>query len=217
MSSNIMSENDAIRFHLTYLSHQQDILYFSGFVAALRDARKFTKRNQDTGQKLVDDNCGNHGSWLGAIGYLALLDQIGKCFKPRYIASITDNPISKALKYFTALSNAEVDAIYALRNAFAHDYSLYNINNNRSSYTHNFTVIQSPTEPVVRFPQNVWDGNPSSRSNNNITVINLEALGDTVEQICSRLLQLVENSGLEVTLQNGSDELLERYSFYATG
>jgi len=217
MSSNIMPEQQAILAHLTNISQGQNINYFSGFVAALRDARKFTKRNQDNGQKLTDDSCGDHGSWLGAIGYLSLLDQIGKCFKPRAASTINnENSISKALKYFaTHIPDAEVDAIYALRNAFAHDYSLYNINANRPSYTHHFTVIQSPVHPLVRLPQIQWDGNIANRTQNNLTVINLEALGDTVEQICLSLLQLANNNDLEVTLAGGSDELIQRYSFYA--
>ncbi len=217
MSSNIMPEQQAILAHLTNLSQGQIITYFSGFVAALRDARKFTKRNQDNGQKLTDDSCGDHGSWLGTIGYLSLLDQIGKCFKPRATAMINgENSISKALKYFaTHIPDAEVDAIYALRNAFAHDYSLYNINANRPFYTHHFTVIQSPMHPLVRLPQTQWDGNIANKTQANLTVANLEALGDTVEQICSRLLQLANNNDLEVTLAGGSDELVQRYSFYA--
>lgn len=216
MSSNIMPEQQAILAHLTNLSQGQNITYFSGFVAALRDARKFTKRNPNDGQKLTDDSCGDHGSWLGAIGYLSLLDQIGKCFKPTGAAAINnENSISKALKYFTNIPHAEVDAIYALRNAFAHDYSLYNINNNKPSYTHHFTVIQSPVHPLVRLPQTQWDGNIANRTQANLTVVNLEALGDTVEHISSTLLQLANNNNVEVTLPGGSDELIQRYSFYA--
>ena len=125
MSSNIMPDEQAIILYLTNISQNQSITYFSGFVAALRDAGKFTARNQDTGMKIQDDSCGNHGSWLGAIGYLALLDQIGGCFKPRNVAQIQGNSINKSLRYFyNTLPLPHVDAIYALRNAFAHDYSL---------------------------------------------------------------------------------------------
>jgi hypothetical protein len=211
-----MSEQQAILAHLTNLSQNQNITYFSGFIAALRDARKFTKRNQNNAQKLTDDSCGDHGSWLGAIGYLSLLDQIGKCFKPVGTATINnENAISKALKYFTPIPHAQVDAIYALRNAFAHDYSLYNINPGRPSYTHNFTVVKSPDLPLVRLPQTRWDGNIANRSHDNLTVVNLEVLGDTVEQVCARLLQLANDGNLEVTLPGGSDELIQRYSFCA--
>ena len=212
-----MPENDAIKFHLSNISVQQNTMNFSGFVAALRDARKFTKRHQDTGVKLTDDTCGNHGSWLGAIGYLVLLDQIGKCFKPKNVAAIGDNSISKALKYFTTLPHDQIDALYALRNAFAHDYALYNINNARPTYTHHFTVVQSPTQAIVIPPQIPWDGIPANRTAANLTIVNLEALGDTTEIICGALLTHVNNNNLEVTLPGGSDELLQRYSFYAAG
>ena len=46
----------------------------SSFWAALRDARCATGRNVETGT-VVDE--AKTGSWLGAIGYLMLLDQIG--------------------------------------------------------------------------------------------------------------------------------------------
>ena len=217
MSSNIMPEQQTIIAHLTNFTPGHNITYFSGFVAALRDARKFTKRNQDNGQKRPDDTCGDHGSWLGAIGYLSLLDQIGKCFKPRAAAVINnENAISKSLRYFaTHIPIPEVDAIYALRNAFAHDYSLYNINPNRPSYTHHFTVIQSPVRPLVVLPQTQWDADINNRTQNNVTIVNLEALGDTAEQICATLVQLANNNDLQVMLAEGSDELILRYSFYA--
>jgi hypothetical protein len=217
MSSSIMPAQQAIQLHLTNLNQNQNITFFSGFVAALRDARKFTKRDQTTGQKLPNDGCGDHGSWLGSIGYLSLLDQIGKCFKPAAAAQIENgNPISKALRYFAAhIPNAEVDAIYALRNAFAHDYSLYNINPARPSYTHHFNVTQSPVLPLVRLPQVQWNGNMNNITHNSRTVVNLEALGDTVEAIYSQLLQMADNNTLAIILNGGSDELIRRYSFYS--
>jgi len=145
------------------------------------------------------------------------LDQIGKCFKPTAAAQIaTGNSINKALKYFANnLPNLEVDSIYALRNAFAHDYSLYNIHPTKPSYTHHFRVLKSPVHPLVRLPQVQWDGNIKNRIPNNMTVINLEALGDTVEGICAQLLQLADENTLEVILNGGSDELIQRYSFYS--
>ena len=90
-----------------------------------------------------------------------------------------------------------------------------NINSNNHSLTHNFTALQSPTLPVVQLPQYPWDGNLANRNATNITTINLEALGDIVEQICFKHLQLANARDLEVVLPGGSDELLQRYSFYA--
>jgi hypothetical protein len=216
MSSNIMPEQDAIISHLTNISTIQNMTYFSGFVAGLRDARKFTKRNQDTGQKLGQDPCGNHGSWLGAIGYLSLLDQIGKCFKPRASARINEGiSIKRALGYFSNLTAIEIDVVYALRNAFAHDYSLFNNPTNRPNLIHHFTVVQSPTEALITLPNSPWNGIPSDMSANNVTRMNLEALGDLVETICAQLMGLAQNDGLEILLAGGSDELIQRYSFFS--
>ena len=95
-----VTEQAAIASHLGKIQETEHYILFSCFMGALRDARKFTKRDKDTGQKLIEDDCGDHGSWLGAIGYLALLDQIGGCFKPKDTATIPGNCIVKALGYF---------------------------------------------------------------------------------------------------------------------
>jgi hypothetical protein len=214
MSSNLMPESEALKLHFSNLTETKDFTFFSGFTAALRDARKFTKRNQDNGTKLTGDAFGDHGSWLGTIGYLSLLDQVGKCFKPLNSNLLTLNAITKALKYFTALTDKEIDAIYALRCGFAHDFSLFNLNPNNPSLTHYFLVNQGIQTPVVTLPQILWDGNHSNKTPQNVTIINLEALGDLVENIVKKLKQMTNDNELEVTLQDGSDELIHRYSFY---
>jgi hypothetical protein len=219
MSNKYMTEDEAIKSHLSLFklnSTDPPILYFSGFTSALRDARKFTGRDQNSGEKLKEQNFGNLGSWLGAIGYMILLDQIGSCFKPKSSSIATGNTIRKALKYFTTLSEREINAVYSLRCAFAHDYSLYNIYYNKPSLTHHFEVCQSSDFPFVTLPQEQWDGNYENKNNRNKTIINLEALGDKVEQICTQLFELANKNELEVTLKDGSDELLQRYSFYAS-
>jgi hypothetical protein len=220
MSNKFMPEDIAIKSHLSIFkinSTDPPSLYFSGFTAALRDARKFTGRDQNNGKKLTEQNPGDLGSWLGAIGYMILLDQIGSCFKPKSSSIIEGNTIRKALKYFKNLPDPEIDAVYALRCAFAHDYSLYNIpNNGNTSLTHQFGVCKSSDAPFVTLPQKQWDGNYENKNESNKTTINLEALGDNVEQICAQLFDLANKNELEVTLKNGSDELLQRYSFIAS-
>jgi hypothetical protein len=70
------------------------------------------------------------GSWLGALGYMVMLDQIGECFRP---ANATPLPNAtpdfiKALTYFAEeIPDRERQALYALRCCFTHDYSLVNI------------------------------------------------------------------------------------------
>ena len=212
-----MQADKAIKMHLSLFTQaDKNMTLFSGFIAALRDARKFTARDQETGQKISGQSFGDLGSWLGAIGYIVLLDQIGSCFKPISAATVSENTITKALKYFSTLPEKEIDAIYALRCAFAHDYSLYNINRSKPSLTHHFKVHQSPTFPLVKLPQQQWDGDYTNMNDRNKTTINLEALGDLVETICAQLFALASQNDLEVTLIGGTDELLQRYSFYSS-
>jgi hypothetical protein len=214
MSTDLMSEIEALKLHFAGLTKTQEFTFFSGFSGALRDARKFTRRNQDNGVKLNGENLGDLGSWLGTIGYLALLDQIGKCFKPKSARHIAGNSITKALKYFTKLPDKDIDAIYALRCGFAHDFSLFNVNQKNPSLTHFFLVHKGVDGPLVQLPQVQWDGNHLNRTGKNMTIVNLELLGDMVEEIVKNLTQIADSGGLEVTLPGGSDELIRRYSFY---
>lgn len=184
-------------------------------MGALRDARKFTKRDQDTGQKLSVDSCGNHGSWLGSIGYLALLDQIGGCFKPKGASNISGNCIIKALRYFSNIDQKEADAIYALRCSLAHDFGLFNHNTKKPNLTHLFTLHQGPSGSVVTLPKIQWDGDYQNITPDNSTCINLEALGDLVEAIYLELLRLASNQELEIVLAGGAVELLTKYSIIA--
>ncbi len=212
MSSRFMPTKNAICMHLSDRPPSQGMRIFSGFSKALKEAREASGRKPETGEKILGVS---HGSWLAAIGYMSLVDQIGTCFKPKASALENGNSIRCALKYFTSLSDDEIDALYALRCAFAHDYSLYNINKSRPNLTHCFKVNANANDPLVRLPPMPWDGDYQNKSKNNHTQINLQAFGDLVESICTKLFNLANNDDLEVTLPNGSDELLQRYAFYS--
>ncbi len=82
--------------------------------------------------------------------------------------------------------------------------------------THHFEVCQSSSVPFVTLPKEQWDGNYENKNGRNKTKINLEALGDMVEQICFQLNELANKNEIEVTLIVGWDELLQRYSFVAS-
>ncbi len=214
MSEKLMSAKKAIDLHLQPLREENGKWKFSAFTAALRDAREMTGRSPDTGEKFDR----NHGSWLGTMGYLALLDQIGKCFKPIEKASITEvRPIVKALTYFTDLNIQEIDSIYALRCSFAHDFSLFNIptNPNAHSLFHYFLVTQGIKGRLILLPTQRWDGNHENKTQNNQTCINLELLGDLVESVCVKIQELANSDELEIILPEGSDELIYRYSFWS--
>lgn len=95
----------------------------SPYMAALIDSRKLTARNIRTGKKLNRE----HGCWLGALGYMALVDHIGGMIKLKN-ENARENYFMSALKYFTKLNDKEIKALYALRCSFAHNYHLYNNN-----------------------------------------------------------------------------------------
>jgi hypothetical protein len=109
---------------------------FTAFTAVLRDARGITKRDPDTGRLDPEVKHGHLGSWLGALGYMVLLDQIGRCFKPKRDAPEQGPPMVKALKHFSGLTDEKTCAIFALRCAFAHDYGLW-----IGTRTQNFNII----------------------------------------------------------------------------
>jgi len=210
-----MTDKESIKLHLTnsYIE-SKDVTHFSGFCGALKDARKMTGRNIETGEKDNSNSFGHLGSWLGTIGYLSLLDQIGGCFKRVNgpIIQANKSGIIKALKNFSSLSDDEIDAIYALRNSFAHDYSLQNIGS-RTGLIHHFLVDNSSTNPAIILPQQNWDGLIANKTYKNTTYINLQKLGDLVEELIMNLNQLVDNSEVEIILAGGKNELIARYSF----
>jgi hypothetical protein len=210
MTENHMSIIQAIEFHLTNRPPAEGIHIFSGFVAALRDARAATGRDE-FGRKVDHTRV---GCWLGAIGYMALLDQIGTCFKPKKNSYESGTSVHKALKYFSNLSDDKIEALYALRCCFAHDFSLHNINRKKPSRTHRFRVGVGASEDIVSLPSVRWDENYESVNLDDFTTINLEALGDLVESICQQLFTLANSGELEIVLPGGSDELLHRYSIY---
>lgn len=206
---------NAIKIHLTLKSHHQTdgLVYESCLTSALRETRLMSGRNSETGLPDSENKFGYLGHWLGAMGYITILDQIGKCYRPFSKSKISGKPpIEIALHYFSELNDKEIAAIYALRNAFFHDFSLYN-HNSKDDYQHTFTVHKHPSSSVVVLPEHKWNGNLQSRSKLNTTFINLKTLGDLVENIYSKLLQLESEGNLILELQGGNEELLAKYIY----
>jgi hypothetical protein len=147
---------------------------------------------------------------------MTLLDQIGNCLKP------ADKPQSKyktglkrALDYFSDLPETEINALYALRCSFAHDYSLINIDNHydeknkhKDKLSHRFHVGISGK--IVSLPHQKWDRDFKNRSN--VTYVNLAAFGDLVEQICHKIKKKYQEGKLELSLP--IQEFMEKYFFH---
>lgn len=210
---NNISEQQAIDAHLSdrqpiQLPDGVRIQVTSGFWACLSDARTGTGR--DAEGRIVDGR--RSTSWLGNVGYLVLLDQIGSCFKGRTQAVVQGNAIEKALSYFTGLDQAHKRAIYALRCALAHDYSLINKNPNQADLQHHFTLTGGSGRLVV-FPTQAWDGDIHNQTQHNQTVVDVVEIGNLVEGIYRELVRLAANNELEIVLSGGKDELLMRYTF----
>ncbi|MBL7761552.1 MAG: hypothetical protein JNK08_12715 [Sediminibacterium sp.] len=217
-----MNIQNAIKTHLCLNSERDENgrIYESSLVHALRNIRLITGRNEETG---VAEPNGYLGNWIGAIGYLTLLDQIGKCFRPKseLHQEYQNNtpPIKKALMNFNLnnLTNDEINAIYALRNGFHHDFSLLNIelkkNTTQIKNAHHFAVEVGSTNPVVKLPKIPWDGEIANRTKENVTYVNLQALGDMVENIYKLLLELESKNELLLELLGGESELRARYIF----
>ncbi len=207
---------DPISIHLILKEHKQEDgkILESCLTHALWEARHITGRDQATGVILEPLPEGSYpGRWSGTMIYFSILDQIGECYQPTGAVPNSTNSIQKALELFTSLPPLERDAIYALRNAFFHDFSLYNRNNKYPNLQHVFNVDNHPTNPPVLLPATKWEGAMSNNNPENITYINLRALGDLVENIYLKLLYLHEKGQLELILPGGQSELLGRYIF----
>jgi hypothetical protein len=199
-----MVPREALKMYLFGHPSSKAIKVTSCFKAAARDARKATRRQKNGNKK----SGVNHGRWLGAIGYMSLLDQIGGCIKPTGKKTKYTNEIKKALDYFdSGLNDDEINALYALRCSFTHNYSLINIDSNfkginksKDKLTHCFHVGVGNTGKVVELPLEKWDRDFSNISSNNITYIDLEAFGDLVEEICQKVIEKYRENKLELSL-----------------
>jgi hypothetical protein len=214
-SLNQLTEKQAIDAHLNdrppiSLANGIKAKITSGFWACLCDARRFTGR--DSTGAIVDFD--KSQSWLGNIGYLILLDQIGSCFKDKNKSLVCGSSIQKALTYFSDLTKPEIDTIYALRCALAHDYSLINIPKKRNQLTlqHQF-ILRARTGKLVTLPDQRWDGNIQNTTLANLTFVDVGELGNLVEGVYSKLLSLAANNSLEIVLSGGKNELINRYTF----
>jgi len=183
----------------------------SALIRALNNARRETGRDKN-GLKILGQD---HGSWLGAIGYMVILDQIGNCFRPRSRPTFHNfNSIQKALRYFTHLGVRRINGMYALRCALAHDYSLCNYHKDQS-LQHRFVVTQGEKPPLVKLPRIPWDGDIFKNERRNVTVVNLEKIGDLVEAVYKRLIELYKRKNLEISLKGGPNELIQRYQIWS--
>jgi hypothetical protein len=189
------------------------LLHRSSFHALLTEARWATGRDEQTGA-LIAHKQGRR--LIGTTAYLMLLDQIGSSFeplKPRKL-SVGVNSFLRALAHFSAIQDErERKALYALRNAFAHDYSLFNRNKNDLELQHAFHLSVNSYDPAVRLPSCPWDGHyppfPEAIPHRQITEVNLQAVGDVVEGVVTEVRDL--HAGGQLNLRPSLPEFEMRY------
>lgn len=189
--------------------------WFSTFSAVVRDARQMTGRNLTTG--IVEDES-QAGSWLGALGYLVMLDQVGQCFRPTPLPREAPHPanVAKALTYFAPkLGDDEILALYALRCAFVHDYGLSSWSNipHAAGLTHRFQLTADAKSPLIGLPPTPWNGDLTVASlRRSQTVVNLRALGDLAESIVANVQARQRAGLLDIELPSGINELFARFA-----
>ncbi len=218
-------EREAIRQHLGDVQEHENKFMISGFRQALNEARTATGRNEKG--EILEEHC--RTPWLSALCYMALLDQIGSCFKrkgvpdtfPRERNNGRTPDFKKTLYRFGVFEETnddekkeKIDALYALRCSFAHDFALANRYGN--TYNYWFGVSYSSEGPMIKLPEVPCDGRFENKSRNNTTYVNLQLFGDFVENICAQLFELAERDGLEILLDDGADELIGRYWYGVT-
>ena len=208
-----LTNKEIISCHLDLLhDYDKNTTVFSSLTAALRDARQNTGRDIDTGQSSNSAEEHKLANWSGAICYLIILDQVGKCYKPRTDPRYSDlNSIQRSLKYYTNLSDPEIGVIYALRNAFAHDYSISNINEKNPLLQHHFTLLGHRDSEFIKLPKNNWKGYQDKKTLDNMTYISLPSLGYLIEEVYKEILRINRTEGLEVILKGGTKEIQTRY------
>jgi len=203
------AEDAALTTHLYMAGAVNGVQYKSSFMGALRDARAVGERDVETGAVLAG---AESGSWLAAVGYLVLLDQVGTCFT--LAGYVPGGPsFVDALRCFSPLADEpSIQALYAVRNALAHDYALFNRNLGNPLRNHAFNYTADPAAPLIQLPAQPWTGQYVNIPQAQTTIVNVRKVGDLVEEVVARLRQEHQNGQLEIRLP--LPEFQVRYGMY---
>jgi hypothetical protein len=183
----------------------------SSFWAALLDAREATGRDLDNGA--VVDGQDRSKYWLGAIGYLCFIDEVGSAVCPAGRRPPREqNGVLAALGAWTDLPEREREAIWALRCALAHDYSLVNTNPRRggAQLDHRFQLHDQPG-PLVVLPARRWCGSFDHLFADEDTVVSLREVGTLAEHVAAAVIDAHSEGQLRIRLEGGAPEMRARY------
>ena len=183
----------------------------SSLVAVLRDARAATGRSEETGV-LQPGQEARAGNWLGTLGYMVMIEHIGKIFRPHAAAQEQRNFRGALANFAPHLKAEERNALYALRCCFAHDYSLVNHPDGRRELRHRFDLYADEQTPLVDLPPEPWNG--FLRSPQPRTKVNLRKFGDLAEEVFSVVVQKAQRGELELIPSGGVNDLRLRYTLF---
>jgi hypothetical protein len=189
----------------------------STFAAALRDARLAASRDADNGLPR-SDAVEHSSSWLGTVGYFIVLDQLGAAVRPRGSESSEGRDLVRALTFFAPeITRADVEAIYGLRCALVHDYSLVH-RGRPSKPSYHFRLCASDDDFLVEHATTPWSGEPRfpEEREETTTVVNLREVAWLVDRVAQRVRRMATNRRLAVAVRGGNNELAIRYFFQIT-
>lgn len=221
---------------------QIELNRYSIFVTALEHARQlsgFDKETRMENRLLLDINNNSilelGQSQIGLINYLLILDMLGSVFKK--VASEAKekkrNSITYVLEQFSILNDKrDRDAIKALRNCLAHNYSLLNIPEWKdesdikygkeniktnakleANELHAFSICWKKQPSLIKYPDNanrLTKSNPL-RENKHYTEICAERLRDLVEGIFQQIKEGVNNGSVGSDMSD--EEIKSRFTY----
>ena len=115
-----MIRDQALKLYLFLPVTYRSLMNRSSLEALLGDARQAVGRDPRTGEIVKSEHT---RSWLGAMGYLALIDQMSSMFE---LPAGDGSAFERLLAWEGLLMADEATALYALRCAFVHNYGLLN-------------------------------------------------------------------------------------------
>lgn len=147
--------------------------------------------------------------FLGGIGYLTFLDQVGKVFIPinRNELQLTGikgrSAIANALTYFSTLSATEIDVIREFRNSLIHQFGL-------ASNNYLFTMCYEEGERVIKIAETKWDGDYNNKNEENQTIVFVPNFVRLVEGVYDQILN--DNKKNSVDLALNIEEIYSRFT-----
>ena len=192
----------------------------SCLLMAIRSARYLTGRDVDLGNAkgirdmeldvLMKDDVTTY--WLdnefffsGLAMYLIAIDCIGCLFENKTVVSEkNEGSIRIALKSFSSLDKARIEAVKDLRNTLAHNFGLATENmlpkGNPKKNKHKFTLSFSDDAEAIKMPTTEWDGDYDKKEETTSTIIGVAAFCELMESIIANVYECNKKGQLKLRI-----------------